>query len=96
MATPKGMRSLQLPVNGTDAIHVYSDDNHIWLQLRRQVPTQTDIGRSSFKTALCLTPGTAHKLALELLEVAIRNKEKHKSHSAPATARAKKLSVLKN
>jgi hypothetical protein len=35
MATPKGMRAVRLPVNGTDAVHVYSDDKRIWLQLRR-------------------------------------------------------------
>lgn len=86
MATPKGMRAVRLPVNGTDAVHVYSDDNHIWLQVRRDVPTEHDIGRSSFKTALCLTPGTAHKLGLELLNIAERNKVKQKT--------AKDLAVL--
>lgn len=79
MTTPKGMRSVQLPVNATDAIHVYSDEQHIWLQLRRNVPTEQDIGRPSFKTAICLTPGTAHKLGLELLNLAERNKDKQKS-----------------
>lgn len=82
MATPKGMRAVQLPVNATDAVHVYSDDQHIWLQLRRDVPTDQDIGRCSFKTALCLTPGTAHKLGLELLNLAERNKEKQKAKPA--------------
>lgn len=84
MATPKGMRALQFPVNGSDAIHVYSDDTHIWLQIRRQVPTEKDIGRSSFKVALCLQPGTAHKLGLELMNIADRNKEKLKAKSAGA------------
>ena len=83
MATPKGMRAVQLPVNATDAIHVYSDDNHIWLQLRRDVPTDQDIGRSSFKVALCMQPGTAHKLGLELMNIAERNKEKSKTKAAP-------------
>ncbi len=82
MATPKGMRALPLPVNATDAVHVYSDDQHIWLQLRRDVPTEQDIGRASFKVALCLTPGTAHKLGLELLNVAERNKDKQKAKIA--------------
>ena len=79
MTTPKGMRSVQLPVNGTDAIHVYSDDQHIWLQIRRNVPTEQDISRPSFKVALCLRPGTAHKLGLELLNFAERNKDKQKA-----------------
>jgi len=84
MATPKGMRAIQLPVNSTDAVHVYSDDQHIWIQLRRDVPTEHDIGRPSFKAALCLTPGTAHKLGLELLNIAERNKDKQKAKNPPA------------
>jgi hypothetical protein len=79
MSTPKGMRALQLPVNETDAVHIYSDDQHIWLQLRRNVPTEHDIGRSSFKAALCLASGTAHKLGLELMNIADRNKERQKA-----------------
>ena len=84
MATPQGMRAVQLPVNTTDAIHVYSDDNCIWLQLRRSVPTEQDINRPSFKVALCLQPGTAHKLGLELLNVAERNKDKQKAKQPSA------------
>lgn len=79
MATPKGTSAKQFPVNGTDAVHIYSDDEHIWLQLRRDVPTEQDIARPSFKTALCLTPGTAHKLGLALLNISDRNKEKQKA-----------------
>ena len=86
MATPKGMRAVRLPVNGTDAVHVYSDDKHIWLQIRRDVPTENDIGRSSFKAALCLTPGAAHKLGLELLNVAERNKVKEKAAKQSSVA----------
>ncbi len=69
MATPKGMRAFPLPVNATDAVHVYSDDHHIWLQLRRTIATENDVGKPSFKVAICLTPGTAHKLGLELLNI---------------------------
>jgi hypothetical protein len=83
------MRAVQLPVNGTDVIHVYSDDNHIWLQLRRDVPTEQDIGRSSFKVALCMQPGTAHKLGLELMNIAERNKEKSKAKAASTQKAAK-------
>lgn len=78
MATPKGMRAIQLPVNATDDIHVYSDERHIWLQLRRSIPTESDIGRSSFKIAFCLTPGTANKLSMELRTLAERNLAKQK------------------
>lgn len=89
MATPKGFRAQQFPVNGTDDVHVYSDETHIWLQLRRDVPTEQDIGRSSFKVAFCLTPGTAHKLGLELITVADRNKEKQKAKAVAGTKQAK-------
>jgi hypothetical protein len=81
VTTPKGMRAQHFTINTSDAIHVYSDDGHIWLQIRRHVPTEQDIGRSSFKVALCLQPGTAHKLGLELLNIAERNKEKLKAKS---------------
>jgi hypothetical protein len=89
MGTPKGMRVVQLHVNGSDAVHVYSDENHIWLQLRRDVPTEQDIGRSSFKVALCMQPGTAHKLGLELMNIAERNKEKSKAKAAAGQKPAK-------
>ena len=86
MATPKGMRAAQFPVNGSDVIHVYSDENHIWLQLRRDGRdgplhdgrTAQDIGRTSFKVALCMQPGTALKLGLELMSIAERTKERRK------------------
>lgn len=93
MATPKGMRAQQFPVNASDAIHVYSDDGHIWLQIRRHVPTEQDIGRSSFKVALCLQPGTAHKLGLELMNIAERNKEKLKAKAVAGTKAAKAKSA---
>ena len=88
MATPKGMRLIQLPVNSTDAVHVYSSDRHIWLQIRRAVPTERDIGRSSFKVALSLTPGTAHKLGLELLNLAERNKDLAERNKVKPKAKA--------
>jgi hypothetical protein len=84
MATPKGMRAVRLPVNGTDAVHVYSDDRRIWLQLRRKIPTEREIGSPSFKAALCLTPGTAHKLGAELLKIAKRNNDKLSAMNPPA------------
>jgi hypothetical protein len=92
MATPKGVRAQQFAVNATDNVHVYSDDTRIWIQLRRDVPTDQDIGRTSFKVALCLTPGTAHKLGLELINIADRNKEKQKV-KAQAGAKASKMKL---
>ena len=95
MAPPKGMRAVQLPVNETDAVHIYSDDQHIWIQLRRAVPTEHDIGSPSFKTALCLTPITAHKLGSELLKLAERNKVKQKAKSAAPPSAARKHTPAK-
>ncbi len=89
MATPKGMRAQQFLINPSDAIHVYSDDSHIWLQIRRTVPTEQDIGRSSFKVALCLQPGTALKLGLELMNIAERNKEKLKAKAVAGSKSGK-------
>jgi len=86
MATPKGTRSTRFAVNSSDAVHVYSDDTHIWIQLRRDVPTDQDIGRSSFKVAVCVQPGTAHKLGLELMTVAMRNQERMKAKAAPSAS----------
>lgn len=95
MATPKGMRLILFPVNATDTVHVYSDDHHIWLQLRRDVPTDQDIGKPSFKAALCLTPGTARKLGLELLNIAECNHEKIKPKPSPAPAAPAKTAAPK-
>lgn len=80
------MRAAQFPVNGSDVIHVYSDESHIWIQLRRHVPTEQDIGRSSFKVALCMQPGTAHKLGLELMNIAEKKKERMKAKASSAAA----------
>jgi hypothetical protein len=84
------MRAVQFAVNASDAIHVYSDDNHIWIQLRRDVPTEQDIGRSSFKVALCLQPGTAQKLGLELMNIAERNRERLKTKGSAPQLKAPK------
>lgn len=61
------MRVAAFPVNTTDAIHIYSDSQHIWLQLRRHFPTQDGIGTPSFKVAANLTPAQAIAIAAELL-----------------------------
>jgi hypothetical protein len=84
MGTPKGTRAIHLPVNSTDAVLVYSNQQHIWLQLRRFVPTGNDIGQASFKIAMCLPPEIAHKLGMELLNVAERSNAKQKNATASA------------
>ena len=67
------MRVVPFAINTTDAVHVYSDSNRIWLQLRRDVPTLQDIGKPSFKSALNLTPVQAIALAGELLTAATQH-----------------------
>lgn len=70
MATPKGIRSKSFRINATDAVHVYSGPSKIWLQLRREHPTESDIGITSFKAALSIPPIQAIAIAGELLSVA--------------------------
>lgn len=84
------MRATQFPVNDYESIHVYSDETHIWIQLRRDVPTERDIARSSFKVAVCVQPGTAHKLALELMNLAAKNAERIKKRTAAALTKSAK------
>ncbi len=78
------MRSTTFAVNSTDAVHVYSDDHHIWLQLRRNVATEQDIGKPSFKVAMNLNVGIAEKLGNELLRLAISQKERQKLNARSA------------
>ena len=61
---------MPVAVSETDAVHIYSDDGHIWLQLRRHVPTARNIATTSFKATLTLTPEQATAIATELLALA--------------------------
>ena len=70
MANPPGMKPFHITVSETDAIHVYSKDDVIWLQMRRNVPTDADPKTQSFKTLLEINPWQAQELGLELLSVA--------------------------
>ena len=72
MPTPKGMRAAQFATSAGDAVHIYSNAQCIWLQLRRNVPTEHDIAQTSFKAALRLTPDQAIAIAGELLTAATR------------------------
>ena len=88
------MRAVPIATNGTDAVHIYSDAQHIWLQLRRDVPTAQTIAKPSFKVALSLTPEQAIAIAGELLTAATRKslpqtgtagKQPHKNKSPTQT-----------
>lgn len=70
MATPKGMRSQHIAAQDGDAVHIYSKPGTIILQLRREVPTQTDPQAVSFKTAVQLNTAQALAIACELLTAA--------------------------
>ena len=91
MATPKGMRFVPISVNDTDAVHVYSDARNIWLQLRRDVPTEKNIGEPSFKTAVNLTPAQAIAIATELLTAS----KPHPSPPAPIKSAPSKAAPAK-
>lgn len=67
MGTPKGMHSHNIILANGDQVHVYSNAEHIYLQLRRDVPTDQDLLSPSFKVAVELTPIEALNLATELL-----------------------------
>jgi hypothetical protein len=66
------MRFVPVAVGSTDAVHIYSDAASIWLQLRRDVPTEQSIAKPSFKTALMLSREQAIAIAGELLTAATR------------------------
>lgn len=70
MPPKKGTRTTNIQVSGTDAIHLYCTKRELWIQLRRDVPTLEDIGATSFKAAMRLTPEQAVELAKELLTAA--------------------------
>jgi hypothetical protein len=72
MPAPKGMRAVRFTICSTDRVHIYSDAQRIWLQLRREVSTEHDIAKPSFKVALSLTPEQAIEIAGELLTAATR------------------------
>ncbi|HSI85262.1 MAG: hypothetical protein ACAI35_13450 [Candidatus Methylacidiphilales bacterium] len=84
MATPNGTRAKTFPVNATDAVHVYSGPSAIWLQLRRDCPTEVNIDTTSFKTALRITPLQAIAIAGELLTVAAAQQETKATATAPS------------
>jgi hypothetical protein len=72
MPAPKGMRVFPVAISETDAVHIYSNDGHIWLQLRRNIPTARSVTTTSFKATLTLDPDQATAVATELLAAASR------------------------
>jgi hypothetical protein len=87
MAVPKGVRAIAFPAGTDSAVHVYSDADRVWLQLRRDVPTESSITDPSFKVALELTSDQAIAIAGELLTAGTRHKSGRKTVEAKATAK---------
>jgi len=67
MATPKGMRAQRFLTVSGDAVHIYSDKEKINLQIRREVPTETDLLSSSYKVAVELSDDDVFAIVGELL-----------------------------
>lgn len=70
MANPKGYRNRSCTLEEGSQVMVYSNHNQILLQLRREIPTETNVLQPSFKVAVSLTPAEALGLASELLQAA--------------------------
>ncbi len=70
MSTPKGMSQRPFNLVSNDQVFIYHNQEHIVLQLRRQVPSDQNLLQPSFKVAVKLTPIEALSLASELLTIA--------------------------
>lgn len=70
MASPKGFRNRSIILEEGGQVMVYSNQDQILLQLRREIPTETDVLKPSFKVAVSLMPAEALELASELLQAA--------------------------
>lgn len=93
MATPKDTRSYHLPISDTDALHVYSSEKGIWIQLRRLIPTENDITDPSFKVGMELSPEMALLLSKELEKVALSPGPKKKKTTQSKSQKGLKLGL---
>ena len=81
MTTPKNMRAQTFPLKNGGAIHTYSNDEVILLQIRRSTPTEEDILQPSVKVAVNLSQQEALAIASELL-LAVSRQLKDASQSS--------------
>ena len=72
----KGFRNRSFVLDECSQVMVYSNQDKIILQLRREIPTETNVLQPSFKVAVSLTPSEALGLASELLQAAASQLEK--------------------
>ena len=70
MANPKGFRNRSFKLDEGGQVMLYSNQDQILIQLRREIPTETDVLLPSFKVAVSLTMAEALALASELLQAA--------------------------
>jgi hypothetical protein len=82
MAIPKGFRNRSFPLEEGSQVMVYSNLGQIILQLRREIPTETNVLQPSFKVAVSLTISETLGLAAELLQAASSHLEKRKQNLA--------------
>lgn len=81
MTTPKNMRAQTFTLKNGGAIHTYSNDEVILLQIRRSTPTEEDILQPSVKVAVNLSQQEALAIASELL-LAVSRQLKDSSQSS--------------
>lgn len=81
MTTPKNMRAQTFTLKNGGAIHTYSNDEVILLQIRRSTPTEEDILQPSVKVAVNLSQQEAIAIASELL-LAVSRQLKDASQSS--------------
>jgi len=67
MSTPKNMRAQNFPLKNGGAVHTYTNDELILLQIRHSTPTEDDVLQPSYKVAVSLTPAEALAIAGELV-----------------------------
>jgi hypothetical protein len=54
MANPKGFRNCSFPLAEGSQVMVYSNQDQIILQLRQEIPTETNVLQPSFKLTVSL------------------------------------------
>jgi len=81
MTTPKNMRAQTFTLKNGGAIHTYSNDEVILLQIRRSTPTEEDLLQPSVKVAVNLSQQEALAIASELL-LAVSRQLKDASQSS--------------
>jgi hypothetical protein len=81
MTTPKNMRAQTFTLKNGGAVHTYSNDEIILLQIRRSTPTEEDILQPSVKVAVNLSQQEALAIASELL-LAVSRQLKDASQSS--------------